>query len=104
MKKMQALYSKLFWVRPSQLGKLFDSDPAPIVEATLVDQIGSFLTTLRDYVVRAEVVGGSLEVREGELRERRNSSDWSRLSSKGRWLGLNVELGLVLFLFWVSLC
>ena len=51
MKKKQAFYSKLFWVRPSQFGELFHSDPSPIVEATFVDQIGSFLTTLRDYEV-----------------------------------------------------
>lgn len=80
MKKKQAFYRKLFRVRPSQFGELFHSDPSPIVEATFVDQIGSFLTALRDYEVWAEVIGGSFEVRERELRERRNFSDWYRVS------------------------
>lgn len=104
--KSKELYRKLFGVRPSQVGELLHRNPSTVVEAALVDEIGGLLAALGDDEVWAEVVGGGLEVREGELGEGRDScsSGRYRVKSNGRWVGLGLELGLLLLFFWVRLC
>lgn len=104
--KQQKSYCKLFGVRPGHLRELLDSDPAPVLEATLVDNIGGLLNALGDYVVGAEVIGGGLEVREGELRERPYpSADIVAIGSANsgrRLVGLLLWLLLSLVSFWVG--
>lgn len=67
-------------IGPGELGEFFDGDPTAVVvlvlvlEAALVDDIGSFLAALGDDEVGAEVVGGGSEVGERELGEFRRAS------------------------------
>lgn len=73
---MRSNYDELLRVGPSELGELFNSDPAAMVvvlEAALVDNIGSLLAALRDDVVGAEVVGGCPQVGKRELRKSRHA-------------------------------
>lgn len=73
---MRSNYDELLGVGPSELGELFNSDPAALVvvlEAALVDDIGSLLAALGDDVVGAEVVGGSPQVGQRELRKSRHA-------------------------------
>lgn len=60
-------YSELLRIRPGEFGKALNSNPATVmavVEATSVDDIGSFLAALGDDVIGAEAVGGGFEVGE----------------------------------------
>lgn len=104
--KSKELYRKLFGVRPRQLGELLHRNPSTVVESALIDEIGGLLPALGDDEVGAEVVGGGLEVREGELGEGIDScsSGRYRVWSNGRWVCLGLELGLLLLFFWVRLC
>ncbi|KAM1764446.1 hypothetical protein EV1_003526 [Malus domestica] len=66
--KSQA-HRKLLRIRPRHLGELLDGDPTAVLQPALVNKIRGLLATLRNYVVRAEVVGGGFEVGEGEFGE-----------------------------------
>lgn len=64
-----SLFRKLLGIRPSQFGEFLDGDPAAVLKAALVDNIGGSVAALGDDGVEAEVVGGGLQVGERELGE-----------------------------------
>lgn len=91
-----SLFDELLGIRPSRLAELLDGNPAAMVlEATLVNKVGCLLPTLRHDIVRAEIVGGRLQLSQRELREG---------EIKALFLGLREPLVVFfLFLFRVSL-
>lgn len=91
---------ELLRIGPGELGEFLDGDPTAVVvlvlEAALVDDIGGFLTALGDDEVGAEVVGGSSQVGERELRESRRASGGVRAVGGVIVLSLLVLVGMVL--------
>lgn len=57
-------HHKLLSIRPRQLGEALDSNQAITVEFPSVNNIGSFLAALGDYVVAAEAVGSLAKLAE----------------------------------------
>lgn len=62
---------KLARIRPSELVESFDGDQTAVVELSFVNNIGSFLSVLGDYVVGGESIRGGFEVLQAELAEAR---------------------------------
>lgn len=58
-------------IRPSELVESFDGDPTAVVELSFVNNVGSFLSVLGDYVVGGESIRGGFEVLQAELAEAR---------------------------------
>lgn len=52
----------MFGVGPGQFGELLDGDPAAVLKAAFVDNVGSLFGGVGNNKVRAEVVGGCFEV------------------------------------------
>ena len=58
-------------IRPSELVESFDGDPTAVVDLSFVNNVGSFLSVLGDYVVGGESIRCGFEVLEAELAEAR---------------------------------
>lgn len=101
LNKKNRRYRKLLRIGPSHFSKLLNSDPSAVLKAALVDKIRGLLTALGNDVIRAEVVGGCFEVREGEFRERWYTSRRVKMSRR-RWVALRRVGWFGVVFFWVG--
>jgi hypothetical protein len=58
-------------IGPGQLVEPLNGDPTVVIQLPFVNNVGSFETVLRDYVIGQEATRGSLELFVGELAETR---------------------------------
>ena len=58
-------------IGPGQLVEPLNGDPTVVIELSFVNNVGSFNTVLRDYVIGGEPTRGSLELLVAELSESR---------------------------------